>query len=125
MARNASLKRPIGNRYGNRLKLGVPAGFVMTHETRRCLLDDISVNGARIRMDDPLEPGRTGFICFHRLRLFCSVTWWRNGECGVQFDRRLPTEDMEGFLWIVQNPKAYRRLCEESGAHDWSQGFGG
>lgn len=125
MLRSAKPIRPQGNRHGNRLKLGVPAGFVMTHETRRCLLDDISAKGARIRMDKPLEPGRTGYICFHRLRLFCTVKWSRNGECGVRFDSIVPQEDMEGFLWIVRNPKSYRRLCEETGAHDWSQGIGG
>jgi hypothetical protein len=114
-----------GKRIGNRLRLGVPAGFVMTHETRRCLLDDISPDGARLRMDKPLELGRAGIICFHRLRLFCSVVWRRNGECGVRFDSKVPVEDMEGFLWIVRNPKAYKRLCEESLANDWSQGIGG
>lgn len=125
MNRNAALLRPQGQRHGNRLRLGVPAGFVMTHETRRCLLDDISPSGARIRMDKPIEPGRTGIICFHQLRLFCTVVWRRNGECGLRFDKKLPQEDMEGFLWIVQHPKAYKRLCEESGGHDWAQGLGG
>ena len=97
----------------------------MTHETRRCLLDDISANGTRIRIEKALEPGRTGYICFHRLRLFCTVSWSRAGGCGVRFESKLPQEDMEGFLWIVRNPKAYKRLCEETGAHDWAAGIGG
>ena len=125
MLRKDASVRPQGNRHGNRLRLGVPAGLVLTHKTRRCLIDNLSSTGARIRVEEPLAKGRTGMLCFHELRLYGTVMWCRNGECGMRFDKKLPQEDMEGFLWIVQHPKAYRRLCQESGAHDWSMGMGG
>jgi PilZ domain len=125
MLRKTASAPALGNRMGNRLRLGVPAGLVLTHQTRRCLIDDISATGMRIRVTEPLAKGRSAILCFHQLRLYCTVIWYRGGECGMRFDKRLPQEDMEGFLWITRNPKAYRRICQESGAHDWSAGIGG
>lgn len=102
----------------------MPAGLTLTHRTRRCLIDDISATGVRLRVDEPVKRGQVAMLQFHQLRLFGTVMWCRNGTCGLHFDRKLPQEDMEGFLWIVQNPKAYARICRESGANDWAQGLG-
>ena len=118
------IARQSGNRTANRLRLGVPAGLVLTHRTMRCLIDDISATGMRIRVEASLVPGRTAMLCFHQLRLYGTVMWWRGGNCGIRFDRKLPQEDMEGFLWIVRHPKAYAQVCRESGANDWSLGRG-
>lgn len=109
---------------GNRLRLGVPAGLVLTHRSLRCLIDDVSMTGVRIRVDEALDNGRTVMLQFHQLRLYGSVRWYRAGECGIRFDRALPREDVEGFLWIVRNPQAYARICKESGANDWAVGLG-
>ena len=125
MLRKTASAPVLGNRIGNRLRLGVPAGLVLTHQTRRCLIDDISATGMRLRVTEPLAKGRSAILCFHQLRLYCTVIWYRSGECGMRFDKRMPQEDMEGFLWITRNLKAYRRICQESGAHDWSAGIGG
>lgn len=113
-----------GNRFANRLRLGVRAGLSLTDRTRPCLIDDISATGARIRVDQPIALGRTVALQFHQLRLFGEVIWCRAGECGIRFDRPLPQEDMEGFLLIMQHPKAYARICRESGGHDWAMGLG-
>lgn len=125
MHRHARLSARPGNRFANRLRLGVPAGLVLTHRSHRCLIDDISSTGARIRVEDAIESGRTAMLQFHQLRVYGTVMRWRDGECGLRFDRKLPQEDMEGFLWIVRNPAAYERICRESGGHDWSMGLGG
>ncbi len=113
-----------GNRFGNRLNLNVAAALVLSHETRRCLLVDISLNGACVRIGMPLALGRTALLNFHELRLYCTVAWSIDDECGLRFDSKLPLEDMKGFLWITQNPEAYDRICRESGALDWSLGVG-
>ena len=42
-----------GQRSLNRLRLGAPAQLQLTHETRTCLLDDISRSGARLRVTQP------------------------------------------------------------------------
>ena len=124
MQRAARLSNQPGSRFANRLRLGVPAGLVLTHRTHRCLIDNISSSGARIRIEHTIESGRTAMLQFHQLRAYGTVIWCRDGECGLRFDRKLPQDDMEGFLWIVQHPTEYERVCRESGANDWSMGLG-
>lgn len=124
MPRVSRLSARPGNRFANRLRLGVPAGLLLTHRTHRCLIDDISSTGARVRVSEAIDSGRTAILQFHLLKVYGTVMWWREGECGIRFDRRLEQEDMEGFLWIVRNPDAYERICRESGGHDWSIGLG-
>ena len=124
MLRKPTLTRQAGKRNGNRLRLGVPAGLVMTHSTCRCVIEDVSATGARIQVEEPLAEGRMAMLQFHELRLYGTVIWSRAGKCGIRFERRLTQEDMEGFLWIVQHPKGYARLCQESGVRDWSMGIG-
>ncbi|MDE2435331.1 MAG: PilZ domain-containing protein [Sphingomonadales bacterium] len=113
-----------GSRSINRLRLGVPARLALTIGTERCLLDDISAIGARLRLSRALPKGQTAVLNFHELRIFGSVVWWRNGECGLRFDRPLDLEDMQGMLWITENRDLYDRICRESRAEDWSAGIG-
>ena len=121
----AHRQQPPGKRLGNRLRLGVPAGLVLSYGTHRCRIVDVSSNGAKLLVDKPVQTGRTAMLQFHELRLFGTLVWCRAGECGFAFDTALAQEDMEGFLWIVQNPSAYARYCGTSGGRDWSIGLGG
>ena len=50
--------------------------------------------------------------------------WARQGECGLRFETEIPKEDMQGFLWIIQNRSHYERICLESRAADWFAGLG-
>ncbi len=97
---------------------------MLTHGTQTCLIDDISATGAHLRVDLPLSVGTTAILTFHELRVYAAVVWCRKGEVGLRFDKRLPTEDMQGMLWITQNRDVYERLCLESRAEAWTTGFG-
>jgi len=108
-----------GKRIGNRLRLGLPAKLVLTHETRDCVLDDISASGARIAMDSGVATGRNVMLHFHELRVPALVAWCEDGECGLRFEEPLPLEDMQGFLWIKQNPDLYQRICREDATTTW------
>jgi hypothetical protein len=119
---NLAAARP-GQRASNRLRLGVQASLQLTSETRPCLLDDISVSGARVRVDRKLAEGTIAVLNFHELHLYASVVWCHDGECGLRFDQRLPVEDMQGMLWITQNREVYDRMCRESGAEEWTRGI--
>ena len=109
-----------GQRSGNRLRLGASASLVLTHGTCPCLLDDISLTGARLRLDRLPIAGTTAILVFHELRIYISVVWSEAGECGVRFEKPLDLEDMQGMLWITQNRAAYERLCLKSRTEDWS-----
>lgn len=113
-----------GNRNANRLRLAVPASLVFTHETRPCLIDDISATGARLRVDRTLTANLALILVFHELRLFSSVMWSNDGECGLRFDKPIEREDMEGLLWIRENRAIYDRICQSGHAIDWTMGRG-
>jgi len=113
-----------GSRHFNRLRLGVPASLVLTHESRSCLIDDISSTGARIRIERPLAERQTLFLAFHELKLFATVMWVRGADCGLRFDQPLDLEDMQGMLWITENRALYQRICEAGPAAAWAEGRG-
>ena len=112
-----------GNRYGNRLRLGAQASLILTHESRPCLIDDIAARGARVRLQQPLAKGLTAILAFHELRIYCTVAWSNQLDCGLRFESELPKEDMQGFLWIIQHREQYERICLESRAADWFAGI--
>ena len=118
----ASLTPQQGNRARNRLRLGASASLVLTHETRPCLIEDVSSSGARVRMNHPPARGHTAMLSFHELRLYCTVAWVLDDRCGLRFEKELPLEDMQGLLWITQNRGQYERICNQSRALDWSSG---
>ena len=111
-----------GNRYGHRLRLEAQGSLILTHESRPCLIEDIAARGARLRLRQPLTKGLTAILAFHELRIYCTVAWSKELECGLRFESELPREDMEGFLWIIQNREQYDRICLESRAADWFSG---
>ena len=113
-----------GNRHFNRLRLGAAASLVLTHETRRCLIDDISATGARLRINRPLAARQSVQLVFHELRIFATVKWVRGAECGLQFAEPLDMEDMQGMLWITENRELYERICQTGHAMDWAEGIG-
>lgn len=102
----------------------MPASLVLTHGTLDCLIDDISCTGARLRFKGALAGGQTAQLVFHELRLFGLIRWAAGGDCGLEFDRPLDPEDMQGMLWITQNRALYDRLRETGHARDWADGIG-
>ena len=113
-----------GQRNFNRLRLGARASLVLIHETKRCLIDDISTSGVRLRIAYALHPGTTAQLTFHELRVYATVMWCHNGECGLRFETPLDLEDMQGMLWITENRELYARICNEAHALSWSEGIG-
>lgn len=112
-----------GSRHFNRLQLGVSASLKLTHEVRSCLIDDISLSGARLRIDRPLAERQSAVLVFHELQLFATVMWCRGAECGLRFEQPLELEDMQGMLWIKENRALYDRICSEGHALAWAEGI--
>jgi hypothetical protein len=113
-----------GQRTFNRLRLGVPASLILTHERSGCTLENISSTGACLRVPRPIAKGGTAILCFHLLKLYGVVMWSRDHLCGLRFETPLEREDMQGFLWIVQNREEYDRICREELLEDAGTGFG-
>jgi len=105
---NAKLGRQ-GKRSYTRLRLGIPAGLILTHEVRSCLIDNVSCSGAQVRTEIPLRPGSQVMLKLPRHDALCIVTWTRGIQCGLRFDRMLSTSTMERLRWIANNPVAHQR----------------
>jgi PilZ domain len=113
-----------GQRGTARVALGVPGTLVMAHATLRCLIDDISASGAKIRCEAPLGAGTAAELRFEEWRGFASVAWARGGRAGLRFDRRLTLEDIESFRRIAANPQEWVQTSQSSAAREWSSGIG-
>lgn len=124
MASRSASSGQTGNRGFNRLRLGAEAALVLTHTTRRCLIDDISTTGVRLRIAGPLSPGQTALLRFHELRAYAQVVWCSAEEAGLRLDQPLDLEDMQGMLWITENRALYQRLCRDIRAEAWASGVG-
>jgi hypothetical protein len=112
-----------GQRGMARLMLGVPGSLAMSHATLRCLIDDISASGAKIRCEAPLGHGTVAELRFEERREFCTIAWARGGRAGLRFDRKLTLEDIEYFRWIAANPQDWARESQSSAAREWSSGI--
>lgn len=106
------------------MRLGLPASLILTHERCGCTLENVSSTGACIRVEQPLAKGATAILCFHLLRIYAVVMWSRGDLCGLRFEQAVEPDDMQGFLWIVQNREEYQRICREDLAEDMATGFG-
>lgn len=124
MAQAARLTLQQGHRTFNRVRLGVPAALILTHERQPCVLENVSATGACIRCAQPVAKGATAVLSFHQLRIYASVTWSREGLCGLRFEKQLDMEDMQGFFWITQNRAEYERICREDLIEDAATGYG-
>jgi PilZ domain len=112
-----------GQRGTARLQLGVPGSLVMAHGTIRCLIDDISASGAKIRCEAPLGAGALAELRFEERRGFCTIAWARGGRAGLRFDQRLTLEDIEYFRWIAANPQDWAQASQSAAAREWSSGI--
>ena len=53
-------------------------------------LTDISVAGARFKVNGPPKEGVEALIEWDSFETFCRVIWSTAGQCGVRFDKELP-----------------------------------
>jgi hypothetical protein len=113
MGLKAKTTVPHGQRAFNRLRLGLPASLILHHEQVPCVLKDISATGACVQLAQSITEGGTVVLCFHLLRLPAAVMWSRDTLHGLHFESRLEREDLQGFLWIVQNRAEYERICND------------
>lgn len=111
-----------GQRSYTRLRLGIPAMLVLPHEHRQCVIDDVSVSGARVRSDGPIRCDLSAELRFDRHRLFCTVTWSRGNQAGLSFADYLEQGDMQRLLWIVDNREQWEQQRQSLGARSWAAG---
>ncbi len=111
-----------GRRVSSRLRLNIPARLVLVSGNFDCLLNDISVRGARVSLAEPPRSSNSAFLQFRQLELFCDVVWTHAGQSGLRFSDPLPTEILIELRGIADNFSVQDRVEKARRTQDWVLG---
>ncbi len=119
----------IGRRSTPRLRLNVPAKLISVCDTQDCLLLDVSLTGAFLRLSRPLAVNDCGYLRVGEIEAFAiSVrASTHNGSgafCAVKFDVPLNGEQMIELRADAFNADVSERRALRMAARDWVAGIG-
>ncbi|MEM1196976.1 MAG: PilZ domain-containing protein [Pseudomonadota bacterium] len=114
--------RNVGRRRAARLRLSIPARLITVSETRRCVLLDVSRNGAQIGLRKPLEEGEAGLLQFSRFETFGCAVHQDRGLNGLEFDVELSDADVLEIRGYAENYAADKRADLMNEARAWVMG---
>lgn len=80
--------------------MAFPAKLALSEGNFDCVLEDLSLNGARISCNRSIESGREVWLNFDRFKVFGTITWSRGREYGIKFEERIPKSiilEMQGY----------------------------
>jgi hypothetical protein len=69
--------------------LAFPGKLLLSEGTFDCVLDDLSLGGARFSCNRKIDSGREVWLKFDRFEVFGTVTWVHGRQYGVEFEQRL------------------------------------
>jgi hypothetical protein len=98
-------------RDAGRAQLHFPGKLALSDGNYDCVLEDLSLGGARISSDRTIEHGREVWLKFDRFEVFGTVTWARGGQYGIEFEERLPKSvilEMQGYAVDFDDYEAYQ-----------------
>lgn len=73
-----------------RAVLSFPSKLALSEGNFSCVLEDISLGGARISCDRKIESGRELWLKFDRFNIFGTISWSHGREYGIEFEERIP-----------------------------------
>ncbi|MCB2080045.1 MAG: PilZ domain-containing protein [Novosphingobium sp.] len=88
-------RREVGRAY-----VAFPAKLSLSDGDLSCMIEDLSLSGARVRTGYAVELGREVWLKFDRHKVFGLVTWSDGDQCGIMFDERIPKDallDIQGY----------------------------
>ena len=107
--------------YG-RAEVTLQTSLETPHGRVRCLVVDLSIGGARVVTDQPIEAGESLWLSLHKAKVFGSVQWIRGTEIGVQFEEKLPKALVLSLKGESVDPKALEDAEAMLVAQDWVVG---
>jgi hypothetical protein len=90
------------------MAIALDAGLAMPERTTRCLLENVSRTGCRLRLAEPPRVGATVLIKVERIEALGSVTWVKGDRCGISFEEILATQSLERLRWIIENDNGHQ-----------------
>lgn len=98
----------LGKRSVARLAIELDAGLVLPERTTRCLLENVSRTGCRLRLAEPPKIGATVLIKVERIESLGTVTWVKGDRCGIAFEEALQPQSLERLHWIIENSNSHQ-----------------
>lgn len=119
----------LGRRSSPRLPLRIPAKLVSVFDTLDCLLVDVSLSGALVRLARPLAVDSCGYLRAGPLDAFAitvRVSSYRGSDAltGLRFDTRLTREQVVELRNFAREAELIEKRARISAARDWVNGIG-
>lgn len=73
-----------------RALLAFPCKLELPEGSFKCVLEDLSLSGARINCDHKIESKRQAWLIFDRFKAFGTITWSHGLEYGIEFESHIP-----------------------------------
>lgn len=113
--------QPDKRRYG-RAGVSFQAKLDTTHGRSRCLVLDLSLQGAQIECDKTLEVDDTVWLRLRKLQVFGTVQWTHGKLAGICFDERLPKAIIMDILGEEVDPVELEAAETRLAAQNWVVG---
>jgi PilZ domain len=111
-------KTPCLRSYG-RAEVDLQTSLETPHGRVRCLVLDLSLGGARVLADQPVELGEALWLMLRKAKVFGTVQWVQGNEIGVQFEEKLPKTLVLSLRGDSVDPQALEAVEAMLDAQDW------
>lgn len=112
-----SCRRRVG-----RAAISLPCAAILVDGKVPCMIEEISLDGARIRISHPLDPGRTLWLKLDAYEVFATTIWGKKHSYGIEFDDPLPKVVLLQIQGHAVNLKHYEMALSERAAKNWVMG---
>lgn len=86
----AGLDDESNRRNTGRANLSFPSKLALSDGNFKCVLEDLSLGGARVSCDRKIESGREVWLIFDRFKVFGTIAWLHGPEYGIEFEQHIP-----------------------------------
>jgi len=120
----SSEEKMVCRRWNGRAALALPARLMLPNEEIHCVLEDLSLGGARIRIGKLPKLGASVWLRFSDYEIFGSVAWTRGHLCGLTFEQRIPKDIILHMRVLSDHFVEYEDSEARFAAKDWASGKG-
>ncbi|MDX2211407.1 MAG: PilZ domain-containing protein [Sphingopyxis sp.] len=107
--------------YG-RAPIAMPASLEMPMGSISCTICDVSLGGAKIKIDHAVPVGESLWLALGKVRVFATVQWVRGKQIGVKFEEKLPKALVLSLRGETVDPKALEDAEARLVAQKWEGG---
>ncbi|OCC24766.1 hypothetical protein MB02_04650 [Croceicoccus estronivorus] len=118
----SSTEKMACRRWNGRARLALPAKLMLPNEEMHCMLEDLSLGGARIRIEKLPRLGASVWLRFSDYEIFGSVAWARGHLCGLTFEERIPKDIILHMRALSDHFSEYEDSQARFAAEHWASG---